>query len=171
MSYVLFSHVCILIWQGFKCRYIFMAMYSFVWARQLSQYSDWLQTEWLGFGPGWRQRIFPLPSAFTQLWDPPSLLQWVPRIFPKSKCAWGAQLTTQPLSVLWVKKDRGYTSSPPMCQNWRTTGKLYLYLTNSFGTPFHWAQFYSVPSSAFNKLGCVPDGNSLQNSGLGCLSK
>jgi hypothetical protein len=38
----------------------------------------------------------------------------------------GLLLTTHPLLVPWVKKERGYTSSPPMRQNWRVTGILYL---------------------------------------------
>jgi hypothetical protein len=32
-----------------------------------------------------------------------------------------------PLLVPWVRRVRGYTSSPPMRQNWYVTGKLYLY--------------------------------------------
>jgi hypothetical protein len=56
-------------------------------------------------------------------------LQWIPGIFPESKCGRGVLLTTHPLLVLWVKKETGYTSSAPMYQNWHTMGKFYLYLT------------------------------------------
>jgi hypothetical protein len=46
---------------------------------------------------------------------------------PGGKFDWGVLLTTHPLSVLWVKKERGYTSSAPVCQDWHAMGNLYFF--------------------------------------------
>jgi hypothetical protein len=46
---------------------------------------------------------------------------------PEGKCGRGVLLTTHSLPVAWVKKERGYTSSPPMHQNWHVTVNFYLY--------------------------------------------
>jgi hypothetical protein len=47
---------------------------------------------------------------------------------PRGKCSCGMLLTTHPLLVPWVRKERGSTSSPPACQNWHIMGNFYLYL-------------------------------------------
>jgi hypothetical protein len=44
---------------------------------------------------------------------------------PRGKCGRGVLLT---LLVPWVRKERGYTSSPPLRQKWHVTGDLYLLL-------------------------------------------
>jgi hypothetical protein len=47
--------------------------------------------------------------------------------FPGAWCERGVMLTTHSHLVLWVKKQRGYTSSPRMRQKWRVTGNCYLF--------------------------------------------
>jgi hypothetical protein len=44
-------------------------------------------------------------------------------------CKFGrsVMLTTHTLLVPWFEKERGYTSSPPVFQNWRSTGNLHLF--------------------------------------------
>jgi hypothetical protein len=48
------------------------------------------------------------------------------------KCGQGVLLTTHPLLVPWVKKERNYTSSPPVCRNWHVTCNLYLFFFACF---------------------------------------
>jgi hypothetical protein len=47
---------------------------------------------------------------------------------PGGKCGQAVLLISHRLREPWVKNERGYTSSPPMRQNWRVTGNLYLYI-------------------------------------------
>jgi hypothetical protein len=51
---------------------------------------------------------------------------------PRAKCGQGMLLTTHPLPGLWVRKERGYTSSPPVRQNWHIMGNLHLFLYKKF---------------------------------------
>jgi hypothetical protein len=68
--------------------------------------------------------LYPLRPD--RLWGPPSLLY---RGSPQGgKCGRGLLLNTHPLLVPWVRKERDYTSSPPVRPNWRVTGNLYIYL-------------------------------------------
>jgi hypothetical protein len=45
---------------------------------------------------------------------------------PGGKCGQGVLLTAHPLLLLWFKKERGYTSFPPMHQNWHITDNFHL---------------------------------------------
>jgi hypothetical protein len=56
---------------------------------------------------------------------------WVQGIFSEDKRGRGVLLTTHPLLASWVRRKRGYTSSPPMCQNWHATGNLYPFLPSN----------------------------------------
>jgi hypothetical protein len=61
-------------------------------------------------------------------------VQWVLEIFTRGKCGRGVLLTSHALLMLCVKKERGYTSSPPVCQNWHAMGNLYLFFVHTIAS-------------------------------------
>jgi hypothetical protein len=83
-------------------------------ARELSQYSVWLRTGWLGYNPRQRQRIFPLVSASRPALGPTQPpIQWVPQaLSPGVKCRRGAMLTTHQLLMPRFRKSRNCLPSP-----------------------------------------------------------
>jgi hypothetical protein len=91
----------------------------------VAQSVQWLATDWAnGVRPRQSRRIFfyALRPAHTA-----SCTMGIGDL-RRGKCGRGVLLTTHPLPVPRVTKQTDYTSSPPMCQNWRATGNLYLYL-------------------------------------------
>jgi hypothetical protein len=60
-------------------------------------------------------------------------VQWVSGIFPGGKCSWGMVLTTHPLLVPCIKRERGCIPPLPQCTRigtlWVTFTSLYLLLT------------------------------------------
>jgi hypothetical protein len=78
-----------------------------------------------------RRSILPLTSATRPALGPTQPpVQWVPGGLPGSKCGRGVMLTTHPLLLPWVRKERGYTSSPPMRHNCYAKGHLYFTISH-----------------------------------------
>jgi hypothetical protein len=92
-----------------------------------------------GFDPRRRQRIFPLLSASRPALGPTQPpVQWVPgALSPGVNAAGACCWPPTPFQCRGWRKNRSYTSSTPLCQNWRATDVLCCTLPNELKDMSH----------------------------------
>ena len=90
-------------------------LYTVMWARQLSRYSDWLRAGRSRFRIPVRARFSALVQTGSGVH--PASCKIGTRFFPGVKSGLGLTLTPHTLLVPLVMKGQSYTSAPPMGNN------------------------------------------------------
>jgi hypothetical protein len=134
-----------------NCRLFWTGQWTFSEPGQLSQYSVWLQTGWLGFNPQQGQSTFLLASASGLALGPTQPpIQWVLGSFPRGKAQLGRAADHSPHLVLRSRMIRSYTSPlPPSAMACSRTALLY------FNEPSGFINLTTWTTIGFFRKNCI----------------